>query len=304
MEEGQGGGRTEEEVNQKRRVKPPPENQPQQQKCPRCDSVNTKFCYYNNYSLTQPRYFCKTCRRYWTQGGTLRNVPVGGGCRKGKRGKSSASASSSSSSTSSQPQPPPPPQQLSSMASAMASAANSGNLGLPPTSSYYSGGGAGFASSMQSMSGQHLGFNQPPLNVVGTQFGGGGSNLALLQGFNNNFPPFRPDYQMGIGMGMGISVGVGLNRDKNSIEPPPPPPAAPPAMYSPVSDQSMMVQPSVRPVVGWTQSFINNNSSNTTTNPSPSNNISFWNGNGSGSGSATLNPNQWVDDIPGYGAPP
>ncbi|GFZ12758.1 Dof-type zinc finger DNA-binding family protein [Actinidia rufa] len=30
--------------------------------CPRCNSTNTKFCYYNNYSLTQPRYFCKTCR--------------------------------------------------------------------------------------------------------------------------------------------------------------------------------------------------------------------------------------------------
>lgn len=25
-------------------------------KCPRCDSENTKFCYYNNYSLSQPRY--------------------------------------------------------------------------------------------------------------------------------------------------------------------------------------------------------------------------------------------------------
>ncbi|KAK1432414.1 hypothetical protein QVD17_09310 [Tagetes erecta] len=52
--------------------------------CPRCDSPNTKFCYYNNYSLTQPRHFCKTCRRYWTKGGALRNVPIGGGCRKKK----------------------------------------------------------------------------------------------------------------------------------------------------------------------------------------------------------------------------
>lgn len=56
--------------------------------CPRCDSSNTKFCYYNNYSLSQPRYFCKGCRRYWTKGGSLRNVPVGGGCRKNRRGKS------------------------------------------------------------------------------------------------------------------------------------------------------------------------------------------------------------------------
>ncbi|KAE8125210.1 hypothetical protein FH972_020043 [Carpinus fangiana] len=54
--------------------------------CPRCGSCNTKFCYYNNYSLTQPRYFCKGCRRYWTKGGSLRNVPVGGGCRKNRRG--------------------------------------------------------------------------------------------------------------------------------------------------------------------------------------------------------------------------
>ncbi|CAO2826110.1 unnamed protein product [Amaranthus hypochondriacus] len=51
-------------------------------KCPRCESTNTKFCYFNNYSLTQPRHFCKTCRRYWTRGGALRNVPVGGGSRR------------------------------------------------------------------------------------------------------------------------------------------------------------------------------------------------------------------------------
>lgn len=57
-------------------------------KCPRCDSTNTKFCYYNNYNRTQPRHFCKTCRRYWTKGGALRNVPIGGGCRKNKKMKS------------------------------------------------------------------------------------------------------------------------------------------------------------------------------------------------------------------------
>ncbi|KAL6553125.1 hypothetical protein OROGR_006967 [Orobanche gracilis] len=50
--------------------------------CPRCDSTNTKFCYYNNYNFSQPRYFCKACRRYWTHGGTLRDIPVGGGIRK------------------------------------------------------------------------------------------------------------------------------------------------------------------------------------------------------------------------------
>jgi hypothetical protein len=50
--------------------------------CPRCQSMNTKFCYYNNYSVNQPRHFCRNCQRYWTVGGTLRNVPVGGGTRK------------------------------------------------------------------------------------------------------------------------------------------------------------------------------------------------------------------------------
>ncbi|KAE9595199.1 hypothetical protein Lal_00009320 [Lupinus albus] len=64
-------------------------------KCPRCDSTNTKFCYYNNYSLSQPRHFCKTCRRYWTRGGALRNVPVGGGFRRNKRSKGSNNRSKS-----------------------------------------------------------------------------------------------------------------------------------------------------------------------------------------------------------------
>ncbi|XP_022875339.1 dof zinc finger protein 1-like [Olea europaea var. sylvestris] len=64
-----------------------------QKDCPRCNSSNTKFCYYNNYSLSQPRHFCKTCRRYWTEGGTLRNVPVGGSSRKTKKSSSSSSSS-------------------------------------------------------------------------------------------------------------------------------------------------------------------------------------------------------------------
>ncbi|KAM7483323.1 hypothetical protein LguiB_007906 [Lonicera macranthoides] len=52
--------------------------------CPRCNSMDTKFCYYNNYNVNQPRHFCKSCQRYWTAGGTMRNVPVGAGRRKNK----------------------------------------------------------------------------------------------------------------------------------------------------------------------------------------------------------------------------
>ncbi|GKV45861.1 hypothetical protein SLEP1_g52893 [Rubroshorea leprosula] len=71
-------------------VKRQQQNQSEQLKCPRCDSTNTKFCYYNNYNKSQPRHFCKACKRHWTKGGTLRNVPVGGG-RKNKRLKTSNS---------------------------------------------------------------------------------------------------------------------------------------------------------------------------------------------------------------------
>lgn len=71
------------------------QNQPElpeqeQLKCPRCDSPNTKFCYYNNYNLSQPRHFCKNCRRYWTKGGALRNIPVGGGSRKNNKRSASS----------------------------------------------------------------------------------------------------------------------------------------------------------------------------------------------------------------------
>ena len=60
--------------------------------CPRCHSEETKFCYYNNYNIKQPRYFCRGCQRYWTAGGMLRNVPVGAGRRKNKNGSTAAAA--------------------------------------------------------------------------------------------------------------------------------------------------------------------------------------------------------------------
>ncbi|THG19315.1 dof zinc finger protein DOF3.4-like [Camellia sinensis] len=97
------------ESGDRRQAKPqhsatyPPE--PEHLPCPRCDSPNTKFCYYNNYNLSQPRHFCKSCRRYWTRGGTLRNVPVGGATRKNpnKRFRSSATTASSSSTSTHDP---------------------------------------------------------------------------------------------------------------------------------------------------------------------------------------------------------
>lgn len=73
------------------RRQPPLHQQSEPLNCPRCNSANTKFCYYNNYNKSQPRHFCKSCKRHWTKGGTLRNVPVGGG-RKNKRQKISKPA--------------------------------------------------------------------------------------------------------------------------------------------------------------------------------------------------------------------
>ncbi|KAJ0236561.1 Dof zinc finger protein [Hirschfeldia incana] len=68
-------------------------DQQEQLPCPRCDSTNTKFCYYNNYNFSQPRHFCKSCRRYWTHGGTLRDIPVGGVSRKSSTKRSRAFSS-------------------------------------------------------------------------------------------------------------------------------------------------------------------------------------------------------------------
>ncbi|KAJ8453175.1 hypothetical protein Cgig2_008059 [Carnegiea gigantea] len=81
---------------------PPPPTAEQQEPlpCPRCDSTNTKFCYYNNYNFSQPRHFCKSCRRYWTHGGTLRDIPIGGGSRKAaKRSRTTAATSATTSSS-------------------------------------------------------------------------------------------------------------------------------------------------------------------------------------------------------------
>ncbi|CAI9286318.1 unnamed protein product [Lactuca saligna] len=88
-----------------RDMNPPfPENE--HLNCPRCNSSNTKFCYYNNYNLSQPRHFCKNCRRYWTKGGTLRNIPIGGGTRKVT--KRSSNPNKRTSPTTQQSLPPPP----------------------------------------------------------------------------------------------------------------------------------------------------------------------------------------------------
>lgn len=194
--------------NQDRRVvkaenqqqqQPPPPHQPQ--KCPRCESLNTKFCYYNNYSLSQPRYFCKTCRRYWTQGGTLRNVPVGGGCRKGKRAKATSSSSSSGDSSrhSQPPQPQPQPPVLPQAQQAVQAPQNLmiGSNPMMNSQLLYPAAGSGYLSSFAAIQSS---FNQPQSfaqalminsgnhDQLGSSSSSSSSTLSLLQGFNDHIP--------------------------------------------------------------------------------------------------------------------
>ncbi|XVE88073.1 hypothetical protein DITRI_Ditri19aG0039300 [Diplodiscus trichospermus] len=284
---------------------PPPQQQQQQQhppqKCPRCESLNTKFCYYNNYSLSQPRYFCKTCRRYWTQGGTLRNVPVGGGCRKGKRTKISSSGENSRSQAQI-PQQQVQQQNLTSPQSMISSnpvisGSSASSSAISSVGSYYPGGG--FLTSLaaiQSMN-QRQPFNQPlnqALSIGGGDLGGS-SNLGLLQGYG--VPSFRsqqhqPNQQTQLFQMFG---------GENTVN-----------MYS--SDQEGLIQSS-RTAAGnpqnWHQSFININNSNptvseaglwSTVNNSSSRSTAGNTNTSNPTGASSLNQNQWPQ-FPGYDVP-
>ncbi|CAE5972594.1 unnamed protein product [Arabidopsis arenosa] len=112
------------EDNQVNVVKPPP------RVCPRCYSDQTKFGYFNNYKTSQPRYKCKDCRRYWTHGGALRNIPIGGSCRKSKLPKIDQSSVSQMTSVAIQPgnhQPLNENQENISVSASSSSAAAIGN---------------------------------------------------------------------------------------------------------------------------------------------------------------------------------
>ncbi|XP_022777346.1 dof zinc finger protein DOF4.5-like [Durio zibethinus] len=315
MQQDRGGCDQDMKQNQQqdRRLKPlTGENQqPQQQQqhppqnCPRCESLNTKFCYYNNYSLSQPRYFCKSCRRYWTQGGTLRNVPVGGGCRKGKRTRISSGENSRSQPQIPQQQNLTSPQTMfssnpminvSSALRTKESGSFASSSAISSVGSFYPGGG--FLSSLaaiQSMN-QPQPFNQPlsqALSIAGDLVGS--STLGLLQGYSvpSSFgsQQHRPIQQTRF-----FQTG---NRDQKTVN-----------MYP--SDQEGLIQSS-RSAGGnssqqnWHQSFVNNSNptvseaalwsinNNSSTSTAGNTNISNTTG-------GSLNPNQWPD-LRGYGAP-
>ncbi|KAL8129020.1 hypothetical protein V2J09_018175 [Rumex salicifolius] len=143
--------------------------------CPRCDSTNTKFCYFNNYSLTQPRHFCKACRRYWTRGGALRNVPVGGGCRRNKRRKRTKSPSKPQAAQ----QSPPPDQGLEAAAATAAPFSFMASLQNMTSSMGMGGLGLGFGGAQQ-LSLLGGGFGSPALTEPS-------SSTAMYHPFHHQF---------------------------------------------------------------------------------------------------------------------
>ncbi|XP_052139452.1 dof zinc finger protein DOF1.6-like [Oryza glaberrima] len=152
------------------------------EQCPRCASRDTKFCYYNNYNTAQPRHFCRACRRYWTLGGSLRNVPIGGSTRKRPRPSrparaaiaAAAAASASGSQIAAQQQQAPPVVMSQHEAAAAAAAASGGGggggllvslLGAAPVLEGRLGGGIG----VDLLGGEQLGFGamaMPPAPLL------------------------------------------------------------------------------------------------------------------------------------------
>lgn len=163
--------------------------------CPRCDSTNTKFCYFNNYSLTQPRHFCKTCRRYWTRGGALRNVPVGGGCRRNKRNSKSRNSKSPSRSGPKSLSASPPRSSSENMTSST-QLSHPPSLHLPFMSSLSQYGGVS-----SNLSSSLTGF-QPQSELGNFQTGNGSlgannfNNVLSIGGGENWRVPFLPGFEV------------------------------------------------------------------------------------------------------------
>ncbi|KAL6648371.1 hypothetical protein ACP70R_012595 [Stipagrostis hirtigluma subsp. patula] len=170
-------------------------------KCPRCDSTNTKFCYYNNYSLSQPRHFCKTCRRYWTRGGSLRNVPVGGGCRRNKRSSKSSSSAAAGGASSSKP-------------SSSARQLPGGPSSMPSTAASTAGATGGIIPPGLSSLSHHLPF-------LGSMHAPG-PNLGLA--FSSGLPPLGMQHvdavdQFPVASGGGSTIGASLEQWRMQQQP-------------------------------------------------------------------------------------
>ncbi|XP_059315237.1 dof zinc finger protein DOF2.4-like [Lycium ferocissimum] len=172
-------------------------------KCPRCESSNTKFCYYNNYNLLQPRHFCKNCRRYWTKGGALRNVPVGGGCRRNKRSKSSNNNNNNSKATGGG--------QMGN--SNTTTRASPSSCSMEMTGHHFSQASTQFTPLMAAFQNlNNYGGFQPPLGEMGFQIGSTNNSNNLLPSLAANFEHhptnLYPNFQADQGTSIEASNGV------------------------------------------------------------------------------------------------
>lgn len=250
------------------------QEQPPKQKCPRCDSMNTKFCYYNNYSLSQPRHYCKTCKRYWTHGGTFRNIPVGGGSRKGKRAITKLLPSSSSPSNSLISQPIVPNLMMKNSPSFTNSMVHS-------TSPYYhhqlGGGGSGYLSSLPTFR-SLINTSQLPLNHSTTTLPFSGFNPA--SSLPPRFHSLYPAAQQGLIIPSSSASHHSVQRPQSLFNN-----AATNANHRASSDASL-----------WSSATINANSISGNISNSDQNNVK------DGSSFTSLIPNHWLH-FPGY-APP
>lgn len=250
----------------------------------------------------------------------MRNVPVGGGCRKGKRAKTSSSSSGENSRLQQQlPQQPHLLQHNFATPQNILATNNSGNLsspalrnkepgnlvspppGMSTMASYFPGGG--FLTSLEAI--QSLNNNQPPiqsfplqplnqpLNLGGVL--GETSNLGLLHGFNA-VPAFGSQNQQQ------SQFYHGGYRDTRSIE----------HSFYPHNQESSIQ--SSRPATSshqqqnWHHGFMSNSnptvSDTALWSTSTSTTIGHTNSNiNPTAGSSPLNPDQWKHGLPGYGPP-
>lgn len=191
---------------------------PQEQiNCPRCNSTNTKFCYYNNYSLTQPRYFCKTCRRYWTEGGSLRNVPVGGGSRKNKK-------VINPSSTKIPDLNPPTLVQVSSLSNSQNPKMQGGqdlNLAFPSMENYHHHNHHGMSSSYVEMHNNNNESSSSALDLLRSSMASRGlnpyanNNNTLMPNSNTIYPTGFPMQEVKPSLGFSID---GINGNRSSYD--------------------------------------------------------------------------------------
>ncbi|EYU45071.1 hypothetical protein ABFS82_03G050600 [Erythranthe guttata] len=174
--------------------------------CPRCDSTDTKFCYYNNYNLSQPRHFCKSCRRYWTRGGALRKVPVGGGTRKSSSSSNKRRRLATPTAATATPRTSSSNNNLVVSCSSENDATAQSRYTDPVVPNTGPGPGSGPGSGYEHGVGVNL--NEDAVAESGSVLSCWWSNTAGQMGSGGGLFPFVDGYGLGIGSGMGCGPDV------------------------------------------------------------------------------------------------